>query len=158
VLVEQILRSCGDLASALRVVTDFLSEPFVGGNIVITTPAGGFVVEQLHPRFAVEFITAPITVRTNHFLNLRTEAQLPGNQDSTVSRFSRMQNLLEDGPVNNLEKIQRVLADHHSSHQICSHSGELRTVSAVIYDLKAATLHYSAGPPCSTPWKLYATR
>lgn len=156
VLVEEVLRSCSDLSSALRVVTDFLTEPLVGGNIVIATPEGGFVVEQLHPRFAVEFITGPITVRTNHFLNLRVEEQMPGNQDNTVARFSRMQSLLSDGTFNNLEKIQGVLADHHSSNQICSHSGELRTVSAVIYDLNAATLHYAAGPPCSTPWKQYA--
>jgi hypothetical protein len=158
VLVEEVLRNCGDLASALRIVTDFLTEPFVGGNIVITTPEGGFVVEQQHPRFAVEFITAPVTVRTNHFLNLRIEEQVPGNQNNSASRFSRMQSLLSDGTVNNREKIQRVLADHHSSNQICSHSGELCTVSAVIYDLKAATLHYAAGPPCSTAWELYATR
>ena len=155
VLVEEILRNCCDISSALRVATEFLTVPLVGGNIVVATAEGGFVLEQLHPRFAVEFITGHVTVRTNHFLNLRTEGGMQGNQDNSVSRFCRLQSLLSNGGSNDLKQIQGILADHQTPHQICSHSGELRTVSAAIYDLRTATLHHSAGPPCSTTWERY---
>lgn len=155
VLVEEILRNCHDLASALRIVTDFLTTPLVGENIVVMTPAGGFVVEQLHPRFAVEFITGSLTVRTNHFLNLRTDGE-PDDPANSVSRCNRMHQLLDETASVDLQKIQAALSDHLDPHPVCSHGGELHTVSAAIYDLRAATLHHASGPPCSTPWMRHA--
>jgi Acyl-coenzyme A:6-aminopenicillanic acid acyl-transferase len=153
VLVEEILRSCSDLSAALRIVTEFLTAPLVGGNIVIATPEGGFVVEQLYPCFAIEFITEPVTVRTNHFLNLRTNVVLQGDRNNFVSRFNRMHTLLDGVAAVGLETVQAALADHQSPHPVCSHAGELRTVSAAIYDLRSAAMHYAAGPPCSALWK-----
>lgn len=155
VLVEEILRNCSDLTSALRVAVDFMAEPLVGGNIVVATPEGGFIVEQLHPRFAIEYIAKPITVRTNHFLNLQVDGDLQGNRINSVNRFTRMRGLLENSAEVEVKNIQKFLADHHTIDPICSHKGEMRTVSAVVYDLNSTELHYVAGPPCSTPWKRY---
>ena len=155
VLVEELLRTCADLTSALRVTTDFLIKPLVGGTIVVVSPEGGFVVEQIHPRFAVEFITEQVTVRTNHFLNLRLNVTPLGDQNSSVSRYNRMKSLLGDGSGTELQNIQAALADHQSPYPVCSHSGELRTVSGAIYDLRMATLYHAAGSPCNTEWLKY---
>jgi hypothetical protein len=156
VLVEKILSNCDDIASALQVITDFMPKQLVGGNIVVATPEGSLVLEQLYPRFAIEYVTKGISVRTNHFLNLVPDGEIIGNQDNSHERLLRMKSLLEKGRPTSLESIQASLTDHKNQHQICSHSGELRTVSAVVYDLNSAELHYAAGPPCSTNWKIYA--
>ena len=158
VLVEEILSSCADLASAVQVITDFMPKRLVGGNIVVATPEGSLVLEQLYPRFAIEYITKEVTVRTNHFLNLLTEGEVLGNRDNSIGRFMRMKKLLDNGVPASLDSIQASLSDHTPTHSICSHSGELRTVSAAVFDLNSAEMHYAVGPPCNTSWELYAAR
>lgn len=159
VLVEEILSTCGDLSAALRVMTDYLDRPLVGGTITVLTPSGGVVLEQIHPRFAFELLQEPITVRTNHFLNLQVPGKLIGNRDSSCKRYGRMMNLLwqnEPDIGTDLETIRNILADHKGEYPICSHGGELVTVSAVIYDLRLRTLHYHKGNPCSFDWNSHA--
>lgn len=156
VLVEEILGSCHDLTSALHVITEFMPKKLVGGNIVVATPEGTLVLEQLYPRFAIEYVTQGVTVRTNHFLNLMPEGKILGNQENSNARFTRMKNLLDNEKSPSLEFVQASLTDHTDPHSICSHSGELRTVSAVVYDLYSTQLHYNPGQPCRTPWELYA--
>jgi hypothetical protein len=163
VLVEEILRSCRDLSSALRLVTDFLTTPLAGGNIVILSPEGGAVLEQLYPLFAIELIKAPVTVRTNHFCNLRVSGALLGNLQSSTARFEQMTGLLSQGawPEAGAESgtvitlIKEALANHDGRYPICSHGGELRTVSSALYDLKERALHYTGGHPCETLWETY---
>jgi len=161
VLVEEILRNCGDLPSALHLVTDYLATPLAGGNIVILTPEGGAVLEQLYPIFAIELIEAPVTVRTNHFCNLWVSGALLGNLQSSAVRFKQMTGLLSQGAWCETETstgtalIKKALANHEGRYPICSHGGELRTVSSALYDLKARTLYYSDGNPCETLWETH---
>jgi hypothetical protein len=160
VLVEEILRSCGDLAAALRVAIDYLTLPLAGGNIVIQTPAGGVVLEELHPLFAIELIEAPVTVRTNHFLNLRVPGKLLGNLESSKARLDQMTRQLALGagpePEPDTSWIKKALSDHDGVYPVCSHGGELRTVSSAIYDLRERVLHYAGGNPCHTVWQAHA--
>jgi hypothetical protein len=157
VLVEEILRSCGDLPLALHVVSDYFATPLAGGNIVILTPEGGAVLEQLYPLFAIELIEAAVTVRTNHFCNLRVSGALLGNLESSAVRFEQMTGLLsawsETGAATTL--IKKAMANHDGKYPICSHDGELRTVSSALYDLKGRVLYYAEGNPCDTPWQTY---
>ncbi len=155
VLVEEILGSCGDLASAVTVITEYMKKPLVGGNIMVATPQGGVVLEQLYPRFVCEYFINPIVVRTNHFLNLPMEQSNQHEHNSSHDRSRRMCELLGNGDNASLTSIQGVLADHGGTHRICSHEGTLRTVSAVVYDVKAAVMHYASGPPCNTPWQRF---
>ena len=158
VLVEKILSCCHDLASAVQIITDFMPQRLVGGNIMVATPEGALVLEQLYPRFAIEYVTKEVTVRTNHFLNLLIEGEVLGNQENSHGRLPKMKSLLDTGEPASVQSIKKTLSDHSTPHPICSHSGELHTVSAVVYDLNAAELHYAAGPPCCTTWELYAAR
>jgi hypothetical protein len=158
VLVEEILRSCDDLGAALRCITDFMPTPLVGGNIVIASPDGCIVLEQLYPRYAFEYVSGRVAVRTNHFLNLWTDDSILGDQENSLGRFKRTSLLLGAGETTTVESIKTLLADHQTPHPICSHSGELSTVSAFVYDLGAAELHHAAGPPCSSSWHRYEAR
>jgi hypothetical protein len=115
-------------------------------------------MEQLYPRIAIEQVTTPVIVRTNHFCNLLIEDSIQGDLNNSYARYNRMKSLLGDGQNFSLGSIQSSLSDHHAPDPICSHTGELRTVSAAIYDLRSASLYYSAGPPCSTAWINHATR
>lgn len=153
VLVEEILAACGDLSSALQRLAEFQRVPLVGGNIIIMTRQGGVVLEQLFPRFCIEQIMEEVTVRTNHFLNLTEPEPLVGDRENSVARLRRMTALLGNGRDMGIGQLQGMLADHHGPHQICSHQGELRTVSAVVYDLTAARLLHAAGSPCNTNWQ-----
>ncbi|MBJ6724370.1 carcinine hydrolase/isopenicillin-N N-acyltransferase family protein [Geomesophilobacter sediminis] len=155
VLVEEILGRCSDLASALRTAAEFQQLPLVGGNIVIMTPQGGAVIEELYPWYCVEQTVAPVTVRTNHFINLREPAPLKGDREGGLARHRRMVSLLSDGADVDARQLQAFLADHAGAHPICSHAGELTTVSAVIYDLEGRRLNYAPGPPCRTAWQEY---
>ena len=155
ILVEEILATCHDLESALRKAAEFQRVPLVGGNIVIMTPQGGAVLEQLYPRHCVELIVAPATVRTNHYLNLSELEPLQGNRENSVARHLRLTELLGDGAQTGMEQVRQILSDHEGEHPICSHAGELTTVSAVVYDLAGTRLMHAAGPPCSTPWQEY---
>ena len=156
VLIEEILRNARDLEAALRITGDFLhTTPLVGGNIVIMTPAGGAVVEQLYPRYAVEMIKQPVTVRTNHFLNLTVPGKLAVNERNSRNRFDKCGSLLtevaESGNADehfNAEVIGRVLSNHEGRHPICRHGGRAVTVSAVIYDIRNRVMHYTHEQPC----------
>lgn len=152
VLVEEILAASRDLESALQTVADYFSVPLPGGNIVIMTPAGGAVVEQIPPRFAVEIITEPVVVRSNHFLNLQVTAPLVTPDDDSRVRWRRMAGLLAGESAVDVATAQKILADHDGLFPICRHAGELVTVSSAIYDLTSITLHYAYGPPCVTEW------
>jgi hypothetical protein len=163
VLVEEILRNAGDLASALRIAADFLSTtPLVGGNIVILTPKGGAVIEQIYPKYAIEMITQPITVRTNHFLNLKVGAKLSVNKINTEARFDRFTDLLwsinrDTTETFCFENLRLALADHKGLHPICRHDGDaLVTVSTVIYDIEKRILHYVYGNPCNGSFSQYS--
>jgi hypothetical protein len=163
VLVEEILRSAGDLISALRIAVDFLSTtPLVGGNIVILTPKGGAVIEQIYPKYAIEMITQPITVRTNHFLNLKIGGKLAVNKIDTEARFDRFTDLLwtikrDTTEVFSFENLKKALADHKEPHPICRHDGDaLVTVSTVIYDIEKQILHYTYGNPCNGFFSQYS--
>lgn len=156
VLVEEILRTAGNLQDALRVVSDYLTTPLVGGNIVIVTPNGGAVLEQVYPRFAVEIIEQPVTVRTNHFLNLVLPEVTSVDPDNTAARFRRFSHLLSPAVQGehiggfSIAKIKQALSDHEGGHPICRH-GEAggSTVSSAIYDVQERSLHYVFGNPCS---------
>lgn len=156
VLVEEILRNASDLPSALRIATDFLYKaPLVGGNIVIITPHEGAIIEQLYPKYAIEMIRQPITVRSNHFLNLKLDSKPAVNKENTEARFDRFTNLLatersSTGEAFCIENIKQALADHEGPHPICRHEGDsLVTVSTSIYDIQKRTLHYAYGNPCN---------
>ena len=159
VLVEERLRSCGDLASALHVVTDYLATPLAGGNIVILTPDCGAVLDELYPLFAIELIEAAVTVRTNHLCNLRVSGALRGNLESSTVRFEQMTGLLSQGTWCETETaaglIKKVLANQDGKYPICSNGGELRTVSSALYDLKGRALYYAEGNPCDTLWQAH---
>jgi hypothetical protein len=155
VLVEEILASCPDLGSALRRAAEFAQLPLVGGNIVIMTPQGGAVLEQLYPLFCLEHVTGPVTVRTNHFNNVQQRSALRGSLDNSLARYRRLEALLGDGEGLGFDEIRHLLADHAGDHPICSHQGELTTVSAVIYDLAQPRLLHAPGPPCCTDWQEY---
>ena len=153
VLVEEILATCHDLDGALRRFGEFVRRPLVGGNIIIATLKGTAVIEQLYPRNSIELVTEPAVVRTNHFLNLNIPETLVGNATGSLQRHARMSQLLGDGEGIGLNRLKAVLADHDGAHSVCSHDGELHTVSGVIYDLAARVLHYAAGHPCLAPWQ-----
>ncbi|HWR29413.1 MAG TPA: carcinine hydrolase/isopenicillin-N N-acyltransferase family protein [Negativicutes bacterium] len=150
VLVEEILRTAGDLTAALRIISDYFLTPLVGGNIVILTPQGGAVIEQIYPRFAVEIIETPITIRTNHFLNLALPRETSIDQQNTHARFQRFSQLLAPAVDSNfgLTQIHQALSDHAGKHPICRHGSQGRTVSTAIYDLRKKVLHYTYGNPC----------
>jgi len=163
VLVEEILRNAGDLASALRIATDFLYRaPLVGGNIVILTPNGGAVIEQVYPKYAIEIMTQPMTVRSNHFLNLKLGGRLAINKENTEARFDRFIDLLaatvkrtKEGFC--FENIRQALADHEGPHPVCRHDGDaVVTVSTAIYDIQKRTLHYAFGNPCNGLFSQYS--
>lgn len=155
VLVEEILATCSDLHSSLGRFSEYLNTPLVGGNIVIVTPLGSAVIEQRYPFSSIELVEGPVAVRTNHFLNLNIPGILVGNTENSIQRLARMNRLLDNGSGIDVNRIKSALADHHGSHSICSHDGELQTVSAVIYNLDARSMHYAAGQPCMTPWQEY---
>jgi hypothetical protein len=158
VLVEEILRTCGDLPAVLRLIADFIRVPLVGGNIVILTPDGSAVLEQLHPRFAIELVHTPVVVRTNHFSNLQVPGNLYGDRDNCHTRNARMASLLADGHATGRispDYIKAALSDHSGPHPICSHAGSLQTVSAALYDLQARTLEYTYGNPCAGNWQQF---
>lgn len=164
VLIEEILRNAQDLTAALRIATDFLATmPLVGGNIVIMTPAGGAVIEQLYPRYAVEIIAQPVTVRTNHFHNLLVSGRLAVNGRNSKRRFEQCSSLLaraeESGntsEVFNFERIRNVLADHEGGQPICRHGETAITVSAVVYDVRNRRMHYTHDNPCQNNFVHYA--
>jgi hypothetical protein len=153
-LVEEILGSCADLESALRRVAEWITVPLVGGNIVIQTPAGGVVIEQLHPRWAVELTQAPHTVRANHFLHLPSPGQPTEHRECSQLRGDRMEHLLESaGAAVGVEDLKAILSDHAGAYSICAHHSQVQTVSAAIYDMETRCVHYAPGHPCSTPWE-----
>lgn len=163
VLIEEILRSAGDLQAALRIATDFLcTTPLVGGNIAIATPAGSAVIEQLYPRFAIEMVDRPVSVRTNHFLNLAVSSMLAVDGENSQARYKRFRSLLkpaaggEGDPSFGFEKIRQALSDHTGPHPICRHGGDdAVTVSTAIYDIGERTLHYVYGNPCNGAFAQY---
>ncbi|WP_094606465.1 hypothetical protein SPSIL_046420 [Sporomusa silvacetica DSM 10669] len=163
VLVEDILRNASHLDAALQIAGDFLTTtPLVGGNLVIMTPDGGAVIEQLYPKYAVERITQNITVRTNHFLNLKTDAKLAVNEENSQTRFARFTQLLGSSdsqePLSDefsLERIKSILADHEEPHPICRHGGDAQTVSTAIYDITNRTIQYAYGNPCKQTFAQY---
>ncbi|WP_325534005.1 carcinine hydrolase/isopenicillin-N N-acyltransferase family protein [Sporomusa sp.] len=164
VLIEDILRSAGNLADALRIAGDcLLTTPLVGGNIVIMTPEGGAVIEQLYPNYAVQLITQPVTVRTNHFLNLAVPGKLAVNEENSKIRLARCTRLLVSAAVPeqpltegfSVERISQVLANHEEPHPICRHGGDAQTVSTAIYDIENRAMHYVYGNPCDHPLAHY---
>lgn len=161
VLVEEILGHASDLQSALHIALDFLHfKPLIGGNIVILTPDEGAVIEQIYPRFAIEYITQPYIARTNHFLNLRTNGHLAVNQASSQDRLRRIGSLLEEKHGNgeyriSVDDIKGILSDHEGIYPICSHQGDLVTVSSSIYDIQERALYYAYGNPCGTTFTKY---
>jgi hypothetical protein len=161
VLVEEILRTCGDLPDVMRLIADFISVPLVGGNIVILTPNGDAVLEQLYPRFAIELVDTPVIVRTNHFKNLKVNGDLYGDRDNCNTRYARMTSLLVNGHATGTicrDYIKAALSDHSGPHPICSHAGSLQTVSSAIYDLQARSLEYTYGSPCAGNWQQFSAK
>lgn len=158
VLVEDILRSAGTLAAALRMAGEFLiTTPLVGGNIVIMTPDGGAVLEQLYPQYAVQLISETVTVRTNHFQVLTLPGELAVNRENSQTRFTRFAQLLPvPGASFSVEKIRQALANHEEPHPICRHGGDAVTISTAIYDLGNRTMHYAYGNPCCQTFTQYA--
>jgi hypothetical protein len=148
VLVEDILRNARDLNAALLIAGDFLTTtPLVRGNLVIMTPDGGAVIEQLYPKYAVERVTQDITVRTNHFINLKTDKKLAVNQENSQTRFSRFSRLLGSPDSRkplaeelSVARIKELLSNHEESHPICRHGGDAQTVSTAIYDITNRTI------------------
>lgn len=158
VLVEKILRETGTLGEALQLAVDFFHRhPLVGGNIVILTPSGGAVIEQLYPRISFEMIVDPVTVRTNHFLNLTVSGDLAVDRANSQARFQRFGHLLKERQPKSWTDIKDALADHEGEHPICRHGQQdALTVSTAIYDLSRRTLHYCYGHLCSDLFQQYA--
>ncbi|WP_288183188.1 carcinine hydrolase/isopenicillin-N N-acyltransferase family protein [uncultured Sporomusa sp.] len=163
VLVENILQNAGHLEAALQIAGNFLiNTPLVGGNLVIMTPDGGAVIEQLYPKYAVERIIQNITVRTNHFLNLKTDEKLAVNKANSQTRFARFTRLSVSPDLRepsseefSVARIKAILADHEEPHPICRHGGDAQTVSAAIYDIDKRTIHYAYGNPCKQTFTQY---
>lgn len=158
VLVEDILRSAGTLQAALQIAGEFLlTTPLVGGNIVIMTPDGGAVIEQLYPQYAVQLITGTVTIRTNHFEVLTLPGELAVNRENSQTRFTRFAQLLTvAGEGLSVEKIRQALANHEEPHPICRHGGDAVTVSTAIFDLGNRTMHYAYSNPCRQAFTPYA--
>lgn len=156
VLIETILGQAGTLEEALSIATRLLLKyRFVGGTITINSPQGAAVIEELHPRFAIERFSDETTwiVRTNHFETLTLpEGYLP-HQKNSVTRNKRFHELLEKLDVSRVtpEDVRKALGDHENGEDaICRHEeiGNTKTVSTVVYDLKELKLHYIYGNPC----------
>lgn len=160
VMVEEILSKAGDLAAALQIATQFLTTtPLVGGNVVVMTPKGGAVIEQLYPKYAIEILTQGVTVRTNHFLNLQVTEPLAVPVQNSKARWERFTHLLSqpefrdntDKPADRkclVPEIKKHLANHERPHPICRHGAGALTVSTAIYDIKNRSMYYGRGNPC----------
>lgn len=162
VLVEDILGHCGTMVEAVQRFISYWNSPLVGGNIVIATPEGGVTIEQLHPLSALEWHCEHPVVRTNHFVNLNADIHVLNELQDTFDwyqrnsrdRYRRTEELLGEG-VFDVSSIRMLLSDHEGDHPICSHSGNLVTRSAAIYDLERLELHYHSGSPCNNKWKTF---
>ncbi len=154
VLVEDILATCETIEEAVNTFIGYKDRPLVGGNIVITSPEGGVTIEQLYPRFALEWHREHPVVRTNHFLNLKGELDESNTSQNSLTRWQRLVELLHDGE-RGADSIKTFLGDHSGKEPICNHKGSLVTRSAVIYDLNSRTLQYHSGFPCANKWTTF---
>ena len=163
VVVEDILGHCSTIVEAVERFVSYWERPLVGGNIVIASPEGGVTIEQLHPLSALEWHSDRPVVRTNHFLNLNADLFVAKELQDTfdwykqnsLDRFQRMNELLGRG-AHDLSSIRTLLGDHEGTSPVCSHTGQIRTRSASIYDFENLTLHYHSGTPCSNQWKIFS--
>lgn len=150
VLVEDILGHCSNVHEALSLYLKYYDTPLVGGNIVISGRTGGVTIEQIYSRSALEWHTTEPVVCTNHFLNLTMVNNF--DHGGSNARWKQMKRLLEKGS-NDISSIKRAVSDHHGDFPVCSHDGNLKTNSAVIYDLHNLSMHYHYGPPCKNNWE-----
>lgn len=150
-VIEAVLGGAGDLVEALQVAISCLRTPLVGGNIVISTPKGGAVIEQLYPQFSVDIISPPILVRTNHFVNLEVSGDMEGDFADSWFRYQRLSGLLAaaGGDGFGLAEIKQVLSEHDGVHPICGHAGSGANSVSVIYDLREKSLYYRCGDSCN---------
>lgn len=163
VIIEDILRNAGTLTEAIDIAVHHLNHhKFVGGNILINTPQGSAVIEELYPRYAVELNHSDRLVRTNHFLNLKgvNEKLDPAQYANSRARFSRFSELIDslDYATVTPEQIKSALSDHAGgADAICRHgnAGAI-TVSSSVYDLENRRFYYIFGRPCENEFKVYS--
>lgn len=160
VLVEDVLRGAKNLNEAVAIAVEHLNRhAYVGGNIVIATSEGIVSIEELSPRYAVEVVSSPWFVRTNHFLNLHLTPGFLPNENNTRIRYERFSKLLAESDIREfgIDDIRRALGDHENGeNSICRH-GEYQaiTVSSVVYDIQKRVMHYVYGLPCSKTFTEY---
>ena len=162
VLIEEILRTASDLDEALEVATYLLNKyRFVGGNILINSPQGVAIIEQRHPRYAIERTNQRLVVRTNHFLNLKFDINSEERLNNSKIRFARFTELLDTLPKDNRsispDSIRLLLADkENGENSICRDDREKGiTVSSVVYDIQNPTMYYIYGLPSNGSYTEY---
>lgn len=164
VLIESILGQAGNLEEALEIASRMLQRyQFVGGNILINTPQGSAVIEELYPRYCIERKSNEDTwfVKTNHFTQMILPVGFLKQEENSRIRYGRFEELLNrlDPDAATPEDIKNALADHaNGDNAICRHGGNEfpLTVSTVIYDLEKLDMYYLYGKPCSTKLGKYS--
>jgi len=147
VIIEEIVGNAATLMEALEIAQWHLNRDIhVGGNIVIAGDIGIISIEEIDRRIAVEFIDRAFFFRSNHFLNLSGPVDGSDTQERLVA-ISRIFEGKKPDEVS-LRHIQEALAHRGEDALICKRkedhiNGEASiTVSTVIYDIGARTVHY----------------
>ena len=160
---HQILRQ-RDFEAALRVVTG--SHRACSGNFVVGSAENGVInLETTPDAYTMLQCENGVLAHTNHFLAAdEMGVQVPEeDRISSTHRQQRAETRLSERSYLMLNNIKSILADHdgypnavcqHGDPQLPTHE-RYATVTSIILDLDARTMHVAAGNPCCEPFEVH---
>jgi len=166
-LMTTLLRECADVGEALAFIA---AVPHAGGGSLVLGDACGITacVELGHTEAPVITRSMAWVARTNHYLDAGMASHLLSPPDdlnnTSQTRLSQVQSwlALQGGDID-LARAQTLMSSHQDQGSICLHAQansqtQSRTLSSVVYDTHAQTLHISNGNPCNSVWTRFSLR
>ena len=160
-LMTALLRTCRDVPQALAFLR---AVPHAGGGALVLGDRHGQVASVALGHHTPSHVTQSTqwVAHTNHCTDaaLARDVRMPAGDltDCTFTRLQQVQAALSQaGARMDLVQARSLMSSHRAHGGICRHAqGEnSRTLSCVVYDTGAATLHMSHGNPCTAPWARY---
>lgn len=148
--------ACKSIAQAERIVA---RHPRAIGNnsIIVSGKERTVAMLEWSPK-AYRLVAAPRSLtHTNHFVvPALCRAQSHPTTYSSAKRLAFVNEALQKITAPKLNDIKKIMSAHINTRTaICRHSG-YETLTSVIVDTAARTMHVAAGTPCNHPYKSFS--